>query len=74
MYEQNEDTIDRNYKMKKKITQKFQIQYNTALYNILTELYCTVIVQYNTKLNDSLDVFNIKPDKTEERMNKLKDK
>ena len=43
MYEQNENTIDRNYKMKKK-NQKFSIQYNTALYNTITELYCTVIV------------------------------
>ena len=43
MYEQNENTIDRNYKMKKK-NQKFPIQYNTALYNTITELYCTVIV------------------------------
>ena len=46
MYEQNENTIDRNYKMKK--NQKFSIQYNTALYNTITELYCTVIVPYNT--------------------------
>ena len=58
MCEQNENIIDRNYKMKKKSEVVNTIQY--CIHNTITEL------------NDSLDGFNIRPEKKEEKMNKLK--